>query len=200
MLWQVTSFPRCRHHAFLSHCQEDRAALVLPVYEQLVSRGIIPWLDQEDYYYGRSSRNALRDGVLRSRHVVFFVTHAMLTSARGWCVLELALAELMEDNFQVRGGQLAHVILPLFLVPQTDERLPRTVWQLLRDRGRFHEGVGDQVTWCVEAIVAFLIREQELSREAGLLARVNPDLVVSPNPAPGLLDRVIRYHPRKIQP
>lgn len=83
MFWQIHSYPPCDHHAFLSHCADDRAWLVHPVFDELKARGIIPWLDREDYYYGRDSRTALRDGLLRSRHVVFFVTRAMLGYTRG---------------------------------------------------------------------------------------------------------------------
>ena len=102
MFWQITSFPKCEHHAFLSHCAEDRAVLVRPVYDRLLAAGVVPWLDQEHYYYGRDSRAALRDGILRSRHVVFFITDAMLDTPRGWCVFELAMTEVAELNFRGR--------------------------------------------------------------------------------------------------
>jgi hypothetical protein len=110
MFWKVDSFPKCEYHVFLSHSREDQADLVRPVYDQLLNLQIVPWLDQEDYYYGRSSRAALRDGILNSRHVVFFVTDAMLASARGWCILELAYAELIDLTLQEAGGQLLKVI------------------------------------------------------------------------------------------
>src|SRR4051812_37711552 len=113
MFWQITSFPRCEYHVFLSHCAEDRDILVRPIYDRLTAAGVTPWLDQEDYYYGRDSRSALRDGITRSRHVAFFVTDAMLATARGWCVFELALTETAELNFRVTGGQLANLFLPL---------------------------------------------------------------------------------------
>jgi len=68
MLWQLRSFPACTHHVFLSHCSEDRASLVMPLYEALQAQGIIPWLDLHDYPYGSRSFEALRNGVLWSRH------------------------------------------------------------------------------------------------------------------------------------
>lgn len=73
------------------------------------------------------SREALRDAVLDSRHMVFFVTDAMLSSVRGWCLLELAYAEILDVNLSHQGGSLATSILPLFLVDQADARLPRSV-------------------------------------------------------------------------
>jgi len=33
--WRVKSLPRCTHHAFLSHCAEDRTRLVQPVFREL---------------------------------------------------------------------------------------------------------------------------------------------------------------------
>lgn len=200
MFWQITSFPKCSHHVFLSHCQEDRNGLVLPVHDQLTSAGIAPWLDQEDYYYGRDSRSALRDGLLRSRHVVFFVTDAMLTAARGWCILELAYTELLEANFRVTGGQLSHQLLPLFLIPQSDERLPRSVWQLVRDRGRFHNpgADGDPVNWCANEIRQFLLREQELARDIAKQADQDSRFKSRLKSTPGLFDRVTKFHPKRI--
>lgn len=200
MLWQITAFPSCTHHVFLSHCAEDRDALVSPVFDRLQSSGVTPWLDREDYYYGRDSRSALRDGVLRSRHVVFFVTDAMLSTARGWCVFELAYAELLELNFQEKGGHLAHPMLPLFLVPQTDERLPRTVWQAVRDRGRFHNPTtaADRVEWCVGEIGSYLQREQQLSRDTATVARQDMPFAGRLKAVPGLFDRVTKFHPRRL--
>lgn len=197
MFWQIASFPKCEHHVFLSHCAEDRDGLVSPVYDRLVSAGITPWLDREDYYYGRDSRAALRDGLLRSRQVVFFVTDAMLAVARGWCVLELALTELLELSFRAPGGQLANVFLPLFLVPQADERLPRSVWQLVRDRGRFLTP-GDPVGWCVAQIHQFLAREQRLARELAGMARKDPAFAKLLNKTTGLADRITKFHPRRL--
>lgn len=198
MFWKISSFPKCEHHAFLSHCQEDRESLVLPVQQELDARGVVTWLDQEDYY-GRPSRAAVRDGLLRSRHAVFFVTEAMLTSARGWCVLELALAELLELNLQHAGGGLAHVVLPLFLVGQGDGRLPRSVWKATRDRGNFYDGSGDTVAWCAGQILQFLTREQSLSREFVRAARTDPFLAGSLAAVPGLHDRVTKFEPRRLR-
>ena len=135
MFWTVASFPRCTHHIFLSHCAEDRKALTYPVYQALWQRGIVSWLDRHDYPYGRNSRSALRDSILHSRHTAFLITDAMLSSPRGWCVQELAWSELLQDNFHYSGGDLVNLILPLYFVEQSDNRLPRSVWQALRDRG-----------------------------------------------------------------
>jgi hypothetical protein len=200
MFWQLTSFPRCAHHVFLSHCAEDRDHLVRPVYDALVAGGVVPWLDQEDYYYGRDSRTALRDGLLRSRHAVFFVTPAMLSTARGWCVLELGLTELLELSLQVRGGKLANLFLPLFFVSQADDQLPRSVWQAVRDRGRFHhpDRDGDPTDWSRREIREYLLREQSLSRDVAEMSRQDPRFAEGLHATPGLYDRVAKFHPRRL--
>ena len=200
MFWQITGFPPCSHHAFLSHSQEDRESLVSPVQKALQDCGFVTWLDQDDYSYGRTSRAALRDGILRSRHVVFFVTDAMLASSRGWCVLELALAELLESNMQIPGGQLANIALPLFLVPQDDPRLPRSVWQIARDRGHFHRPShdGSPVEWCQQEVAKFLARERQLSDQLLDQTRRDKSLAKQIKSRPGLFERVTANLPLQV--
>jgi hypothetical protein len=164
MFWRISSFPRCQYHVFLSHCAADRLALVHPVYEKLMQRGIVPWLDREDYYHGRDSRTALRDGLLRSRHVVFFVTLGMMDYRRGWCQMELAYSDLLQSNLVSVGGPLLNFELPLIFLDRADAELPRTAWEALRDRGVFHDPAdGDPVLWAVDKIADFLHREQDLA-------------------------------------
>lgn len=201
MFWQLHSFPPCQHHVFLSHCRENHDALVKPVYDALVADGLTPWLDREDYYYGRDSRTALRDGVLRSRHVVFFVTRDMITTGRGWCVFELAYAELLQGALSYAGGVLANVVLPLFFVPQSDPELPRTVWQVTRDRGRFHDPAvdGDPVGWSCREILRFLRDEQQLATDLRTTAaRDRPFREGLRKQRPGLYERVTRVDPAPI--
>lgn len=201
MLWQIRSFPKCRYHVFLSHSQEDRDGLVRPVAEGLVASGVSPWLDEADYNYGRSSRESLQDAVLSSRHVVFFVTDAMLESARGWCVLELAYAEILDANLQGRGGRLANAYLPLFLVEQGDPRLPRTVWQAVRDRGHFmpKDSAVSAHEWCQREIGNFLRREQQKCNDVNDSCRTDGRLTGEIDQTPGLLVRVTRFQPRRIR-
>jgi TIR domain len=197
MFWQLASFPTCRFHVFLSHSREDHLALVRPIYDVLSQIGIESFIDTEEYYYGRDSRSALKDAILESRHTVFFVTDAMLNSSRGWCVLELAFAELLETNLTHQGGQLATAFLPLFLVPQSDERLPKSVWQLIRDRGRFFEsGAGvDPIEWCCRQIQDFLTRERQLSKTTATYARKSPEFATTLKQIPGRFERVAKFQP-----
>jgi hypothetical protein len=199
VFWTINSFPRCTHHVFLSHCREDHDTLVRPIHEQLRERDVASWLDREDYYYGRDSRTALRDGVLRSRHAVFFVTPAMLGTGRGWCIFELAFAELLQGSLARPGGVLANVALPLFFLPPSDPVLPRTVWQAVRDRGRFHSPAdGDPVAWSVREIVRFLRDEQRIAADHAAVARSDSAFRKELRERAGLVSRVTAFDPQPI--
>lgn len=199
MFWSVAAFPRCTHHVFLSHCREDHDALVRPVYEGLAARDISGWLDREDYHYGRDSSTALRDAILRSRHIVFFVTPALLTTGRGWCVLELAYAELLQASLVRPGGALANVILPLFFVPQNDEVLPRTVWQLARDRGRFCDAPSaGRVDWAVAEVERFLRDEQRVAMDCAEHFKRDKEFRKELKARTGLTERATQFDPHPL--
>jgi TIR domain len=199
MFWQITSYPRCEFHVFLSHCAIDRSTLVHSVYDELKRRGIAPWLDREDYYYGRDSRTALRDGLLKSRHVVFFVTLGMMDYRRGWCLMELAYSDLLQANLFHAGGPLLNFELPLFFLDQTDVELSRTAWGALRDRGSFHHpSDGDPFTWAVDQIVAFLHREQDLALDMAKVLVPGQQVYDSLADRPGLVQQVTQFDPSPI--
>ena len=199
MFWQISSFPRCEYHVFLSHCAVDRAWLVHSVYDELKRRRIIPWLDREDYYYGRDSRTALRDGLLRSRHVVFFVTLGMLDYRRGWCPMELAYSDLLQANLIHAGGPLLNFELPLFFLERNHPELPPTAWDALRDRGSFHLlSDGNPITWAVDQIVAFLHREQDLALDMAKVVVPGQPVYATLASRHGLVERVTQFDPSPI--
>ena len=197
MGWIIDYFPPCRHHVFLSHSREDHDTLVRPVYERLVAAGVAPWIDRHHYPYGRDSRSALQASVLDCRHVVFFVTPAMLASPRGWCVLELGYAEILQSNLHAPGEPLAHLFLPLFFVPQSDAALPRTVWQAVRDRGAFHDPTRtpDALGWATDEICQFLRREERLASNWKARARRDADSRDALSTTNGLRQRVTHFAP-----
>jgi hypothetical protein len=201
VFWEIQFYPKCTHHVFLSHCAEDRNELVFPLFERLRAGGIIPWLDRHDYPYGRNSRAALRDAILSCRHVAFLITDAMLASARGWCVQELAWAELLQDNLLQTGGPtLLNVSLPLYFVRQDDPRLPRSVWQACRDKGPVCPAGVDRVGWAFDHIRAFLERESRLATELRQFARTNPPFRSKLQGRSGFRDRVTRFDPQPLPP
>jgi hypothetical protein len=203
MFWQISFFPRCEYHVFLSHCALDRKRLVYPAYEELKRRNIIPWLDREDYYFGRGSRVALRDALMMCRHAVFFVTPAMMAYTRGWCPMELGYADLLQANLVHSGGNLSNLTLPLFFLSRSDRsasmKLNRTVWGMLRDTGRFHRPRdGDRVQWAAAQIQAFLRREQALALHMGRGILPGHPVHDEFGKRPGLLERVTSFDPGPI--
>ena len=197
MFWTISSFPDCQWHIFLSHCREDRAPLVHPLDERLRVAGVLSWLDRDDYAYGRDSRTALRDGILRCRHTVMLITKTTLTQSRGWAVQELCWAELLQANLVIPGGTLQNVILPLFFVDPTHPDLAPSVWNLLLDRGRFYgENDGDQVEWAASQVLEFLRREEKQTQDLAVLSKRDPAFRAGlKDRVPGLFQRVTSSNP-----
>jgi hypothetical protein len=199
MFWQIQSFPACTHHVFLSHCREDREWLVFPLNEGLQNRGILTWLDRHDYPYGRTSYEALRDGVLQCRHTVFLITGSMLEQPRGWGLIELAWADLLQENLRTTGGTLQNIILPLFFLAHDNGRLPRSAWHPLRDRAVFHHPRdGDALAWALRQIEAFVIREMRRAQDLAMVIRQDKQLRSQLTARGGLIHRVTGRKPALI--
>src|SRR5262249_13519760 len=151
--WSVRHLPRCTHHVFLSHCAEDRDRLVQPVYTALENGKYSPWFDKHHYPAGQGAFEALREGILHCRHVVYFVTARFLAQGRGWSSVENAYANLLQENLRFGSLELCHVQFPLFFVPQDYAILHRSAWRPLIDRGRFYPPGrmdGGAVNWAVQ--------------------------------------------------
>ena len=200
MWFQIARFPKCEHHLFLSHSREDSVSLVTPTRNALFQRGVLSWIDLHEYPYGRSPTSALRDSLFACRHIVFFITSAMLQSARGWCCVEYTLAKVFQDNFE-RNPTLSHFVLPLFFVERGDSRISRSVWNDLVGMGKFIDNSSQQahyVDWAEQAILDFLRQEQQYT------ARMNDTLNDLPElqrrmPEFGLIERATRFDPSPIR-
>jgi len=199
MLWQIQFFPLCTHHVFLSHCREDRESLVIPLSRELDEQGVIPWLDQHDYPYGQASFEALRAGVLKCRHVVFLVTQRMLSQARGWGIVELAWAELLQENLREPGGALQTVALPLFFLDPANARLRRSPWQTLHDKAVYHRRRdGGRVAWAARQVSAFVLREAQRGLDNGIWLEQDSRARARLGARQGLLERITALHPGPI--
>ena len=201
MFFKVQSFPKCKYHLFLSHSREDHDSLVRPVYDALNRWQITSFLDVEDYPLGRDSRSALKVELLLSRHVVFFITEAMVASPRGWCILELAYSEILQSMMQIPSGHVCNYILPLFLVTQSNESLPRSVWQLLRDRGVFVPDsilAADLPSWVVQQVAKFLRKERDYQLSMARLSLLDPVWKQELRMVTGRFDRATKFHPSRI--
>jgi hypothetical protein len=195
--WSISHFPACRFHVFLSHCDEDRGWLAFPLFKRLESLGVMPWLDLHHYPLGTDPFEALREGILRCRHVVYLVTLATLSQGRGWTAIEKAYAGLLQDSLSDNGRELAHVELPLFFLQPNDERLTRSVWGCLRYRGTFAPNSADRVEWAAQQIRRFVTDEQIRALEFSVdLEKDSPfrERIEGRN-QPGLIDRICAHYP-----
>jgi hypothetical protein len=196
MLWQIQFYPFCTHHIFLSHCREDRERVVFPLCDLLEDQHFIVWLDQHDYPYGRPSFQALRDGILKSRHVVFLITEAMLEQPRGWSMVESAWAELLQENLREPGGVLQTVSLPLIFVAPDDPRLRRSAWFPIADRAVFHQAAdGDAVTWAARQIEDFIMREAQRGLDNVAWLEQDTRSRARLRKRQGLIERITAIHP-----
>lgn len=199
--WAIRHLPRCTHHVFLSHCAEDRDRLVVPVYNALENAQYFPWLDKHHYPAGQGAFEALREGILHCRHVIYFVTTRFLSQGRGWNSVENAYANLLQDNLHFQSLELCHVQLPLFFLPHGHVILQRSAWGPLVHRGRrYPPGRVDNaaVTWATEEIVAFI--RQEESRGASLAEQIpnDPGFQTLLTEEPNLLRRIMCADPPSI--
>jgi len=174
---------------------------VYPLFDNLQNRGIIPWLDRHDYPHGRTSFQALRDGVLHCRHTVFLVTVAMLEQPRGWTIMELAWAVLLQENLRESGGILHTILLPLFFLDPTDVRLPRCAWFPVRDRALFYqENDGDPAVWAARQIEAFVLREALRGHENAMWLLKDSKARERLAERQGLIERITALHPTGLLP
>jgi hypothetical protein len=200
--WRISHFPLCEHHVFLSHCAEDRDDLVVPLHRALVESGVTTWIDRHDYALGRNAFEVLREEILRCRHVVFLVTRSMLRQGRAWTAVELAHASLLQQRLRHRDVELAHCLLPLFLVPRDDPVLARSAWNVIRERGEFFTGSDRakvrRAGWCADRIVAFVENEERWGQAIGERLQRDPDLK-SFLEEPHLLRRIIAADPPHVR-
>ena len=166
--WRIKFWPECDKHVFLSHCAEDRNELVSPVYDELGRRGIVPWFDRHHYPLGREAIEALQEELLKCRHVIYFITPAMLCQGRGWVSAERALTALIQHYLR-RDTELAHVELPLLFVETSDIGFQRSLWRSLADKGkRCPQAVSlgggwdkQHVDWAADQVEKFVRQEEQ---------------------------------------
>src|SRR5260370_15745742 len=179
--WGIRHLPRCTHHVFLSHCAEDRDRLVQPVYNALENARYFPWFDKHHYPAGQGAFEALREGILHCRHVVYFVTAPFLAQGRGWNSIEHGYANLLQENLHFRSLELCHIQFPLFFLPHGHALLQRSAWWPLVHRvRRYPPGRVDSaaVTWATQEITAFI--RQEERRGASLPEQIANDPAFQP--------------------
>lgn len=184
--WNVRHWPRVGFHVFLSHVREDRDSLVVPVRNELQrmflqreQQFIIPWIDRADFPVGRPSLAALREEILRCRHVVYFITPAMLKQGRGWCALERCVTDIVQSQLTLSGLLFQHVELPLVFCNPDDEPLTQSVWGPLFDRALVYARMRrspreTRANWAVRMISEFVDRESRWAEDIRVRLRNDP--------------------------
>lgn len=196
--WRVQHLPGCTHHVFLSHCAEDRVRLVQSVYNALENSKYSPWLDQHHYPRGQGAFEALREGIIRCRHVVYFVTAKFLSQGRGWNSIENAYSNLLQENLRFMSLELCHVQFPLFFVPRSNVILQRSAWGPLVQRGRFYPPGrvdGGAVNWATQEIIAFIRQEEKRGVFLAIQVQNDPGCQSLLTNEPNLIRRVMCADP-----
>jgi hypothetical protein len=199
--WKVGKFPQCSHHSFLSHCSEDRVSLVVPVFAELQSRKYSPWLDEHDYPRGSDPYGALREAIISSRHVIFFVTENFLRQGRGWTSVEVAYATLLQEHLKEGGTDLCRISFPLFFLPRGDITLLRSAWAPMIARGQFYPpGFVDAgaVPWAVNEIERFLLQEEIRGAKLGEQVSHDRSFDARLTAEPHLFERILCSHPVRV--
>lgn len=162
--WKILHWPKCEFHVFLSHCAEDRDRFVIPLQQELQRYQISSWIDRHHYPLGTGAYEALREGLLKCRHIIYLITPETLKRARGWVAVEKAYGDLIQSRFRYQDSEFSHVELPLYFVCMDDKLLPRSIWQTVREKGKFYTGASvatqKAVAWAAGQIANFVRQEQ----------------------------------------
>lgn len=197
--WQISHWPKCEFHVFLSHCAEDREHFVIPLQKELERRQITSWLDRHHYPLGTSSHEALREGLLKCRHIIYLITRETLKQARGWVAVEKTYGEVIQSRFRHEELELSHVELPMYFVRRDDKVLVRSIWQSVGEKGQFYVGKNvatrKAIRWTAGQIEEFVRREELRGEQIAEIVKHDPMLTAQFGHDPNLLRRIAASDP-----
>lgn len=200
--WQISHWPPCEFHVFLSHCAEDRECFVIPLQHELERRQITSWIDRHDYPLGTGACEALREGLLKCRHIIYLVTRETLKRARGWVALEKTYGDMIQSQFRHQELELSHVELPLYFVRHDDGVLSRSIWQTVREKGRFYENTNvattKAVSWAADQIDKFVRAEEQRGPSVAENVEQDPLMREQFGKDPNQLRRILANDPPRI--
>lgn len=205
--WAIRFWPECDRHVFLSHCQEDHDSLVRPVYKELERRRLIPWIDRHHYPLGHDGFQSLREELLKSRHVVYFITLSAVRQGRGWMAAERVFTELVQRQLTY-GDEIAHVELPLLLLPQDNPIFQRSLWRALIDKARVPNDLqlpdnvdwaAAHVQWCADTIERFVTQEEQWGFELAFRMEQDSSLKQQFKGEPRRMRRILAQMPQRIE-
>jgi TIR domain len=192
--WSIDYWPEIGCHTFLSYSREDRNDLVFPVHDGLKQRQVIPWVDRHQYPVGRDGFEALREELLRCRHVVYFITSKLLRQGRGWSAVERTYAELIQRRTTYHGTEFQRFELPLVFVNPSDPILHRSIWFQTLARARFFHLTRrprqTRVKWAIEQICDFARQEEQWAEDVRIRLRHDADAKQHFSISNGLLRRI----------
>jgi|GEM_PF-1297037 len=99
-------------HVFLSYDRRDKAR-VLQLYQRLMTRGFIPWMDVKNLIPGQRYDAHTKNAIKSSDHFLFCVTHNSLEKKDGLLQKEMRIALDLEQ--EKRSG--ANFLIPVRLEP-----------------------------------------------------------------------------------
>ncbi|MDQ8181896.1 DUF1883 domain-containing protein [Pelagicoccus sp. SDUM812005] len=93
------------HDVFISHASEDKADLVRPLANELISHGLDVWYDELTLRIGDSLRQKIDQGLANSRVGLVILSQAFI--AKGWTNYEL-------DGIVTRSVSGEQILLPIW--------------------------------------------------------------------------------------
>lgn len=172
--------------------------MVLPVHEALQQNNILTWIDERNYPPGRDPYEVLREELLHCRHVIYFVTPALLRQGRGWTGIELGNTALIQQRLWYGSYQICHVELPLFFVPQNHAQLARSAYSAIRHKGIFYPpGRWDinAADWAARQALQFIQNEQRWALQIAAGYATDPMMQHHFGDEPGLHGRIAGLDP-----
>ncbi len=128
---------------------------------------------------GARSEQALRDGLVACRHIVYLITPAYRRQSRGWTAMEKAYGGLIQKQFNFEGDEWLRFELPLFFdlnrgLPEIDQ----TIWRSLRDKGSVcNVTTRNRVAWAANLITDFVQQGYDLAATTSSRFKLNPEIV-----------------------
>lgn len=188
---EIQSWPTPGFHVFLSHVREDRERLVEPVLNELISRNVIPWFDQNDYPAGMDPVYTLQENFLKCLHVVYFVTSSNVKQGRGWSVAERTLSSRVASHFDIGPRTIHHFQLALFFTPYNHNETLWSIWNPLQGSGsRCNHQLGSRnsIKWAADEIEQFIITQQQYRLGSLTILNHDPHLKAQIDRYQGLFD------------
>lgn len=130
LLLRATGAPK-QYDVFISHASEDKAAVAVPLYNELSARGIRVWFDEATLQPGDSLTVKINDGLSNSRFGIVILSKMFFS--KNWPAKELAAMLALEDK--------DHLIIPIMHDIGIDDI--RRAFPLLADRlaGQSSKGI-----------------------------------------------------------